>query len=229
MIMTAKNKLFNKQEVDHTVVIEKIVRESSPRRTYLMMIFVSSVIATLGLLNDSPSVVIGAMLVAPLLWPVIGFGMGLVVRDWRMLRLSFLSIILSVLVAIGTAIVITFFYIPLGSSREILLQTNWSFMIPVAICAGIAAAFALCYESIKEAVTGVAISVALLPPLVAVGIGLGGTDWDLTTHAIELLGINLVCIIATGVLVFALLGFTKYKKVVEIATKKEEKVLVNNK
>ncbi|MBU0614306.1 TIGR00341 family protein [Patescibacteria group bacterium] len=223
--MGEKNKLFNKQEVQYSFVIDKLVKESSPRKTYLMMIFISSVIATLGLLHDSASITIGAMLVAPLLWPVIGFGMGLVVMDWRMMRLSFISVLLSILVALGTSILITFFYIPLGASREILIQTDWTFMIPVAICAGIAAAFALCYESIKEAVTGVAISVALLPPLVAIGIGLGATDWHLTQRALELFSINLVCIIASGVLIFSILGFTKFKKTVDAATKKEEKVL----
>ncbi|HAL50523.1 MAG: hypothetical protein UU40_C0017G0004 [Candidatus Uhrbacteria bacterium GW2011_GWD2_41_121] len=62
-----KNRLFDPQVVDHAEVLSKLVVESSPRRIFLLLIFISSVIATLGLLNDSAAVVISAMLVAPLL------------------------------------------------------------------------------------------------------------------------------------------------------------------
>jgi uncharacterized hydrophobic protein (TIGR00271 family) len=222
-----KNKLFNTQEVNHNDVIQKLVKESSPRKTFLAMIFLSSVIAALGLLNDSVTVVIGAMLVAPLLWPVIGISMGLIVRDWKMIQLSSISVFFSVVIAVATSMVITFFYVPLGASREILLTTNPTFMFPVAIAAGAAAAFALVYPSIREAVTGVAISVALLPPLVSVGIGLGGTDWELMRRSAELFSINLLGIILTALLVFAALGFYRYQRTVEAAVKKEEKVLKN--
>lgn len=223
--MAGKNKLFNPQEVKHTEVIKKLVEESSPRRTFLMLIFLSSMIATLGLLNDSGAVVIGAMLVAPLLWPVLGISMGVLVWDWRMIKLSLVSIVLSIIIAVITAIVITFFYVPLGASSEILRQTNFGFMFPVSIAAGAAAAFALSYEHIKEAVTGIAISVALLPPLVSVGIGLGSTDWSLMRRALELFGVNLAGVIVTAFLVFAALRFYRYARTVETAVKKEEKIL----
>ena len=222
-----KNRLFNKQEVDHNTVIQTLVTESSPRKTFLAMIFLSSVIASLGLLNDSTSVVIGAMLVAPLLWPVLGISMGLIVWDWNMIKLSAISVFFSVFIAVATAMIITFFYVPLGASNEILLQTNFTFMIPVAIAAGAAAAFALVYPSIREAVTGVAISVALLPPLVTIGIGIGGTDWDLMVRASQLFGINLTGIIVTAFLMFSALGFFNYRRTAEAAVKKEQKVLKN--
>lgn len=219
------NKLFNKQEVDHNEVIQRLVKESSPRKTFLAMIFLSSVIASLGLLNNSTAIVIGAMLVAPLLWPVLGVSMGVIVRDYKMVQMSMVSVFFSIAISIITAMVITFFYIPLGTSREILLQTNFTFMIPVAIAAGAAAAFALVYPSIREAVTGVAISVALLPPLVTIGIGLGGSDWDLMIRATELFLINLVGIVVIAIIIFSLLGFFGYRRTAEAAVRKEEKVL----
>ncbi|MFH1632120.1 MAG: TIGR00341 family protein [bacterium] len=225
MVKKEKNRLFDSQSIDHKAVIDRLVVESSPRRTFLTMILISSVIATLGLLNDSSAVVIGAMLVAPLLWPVLGVSMGVVVGDFKMIRLSLLSIVFSVLVAIVTAIAITFFYIPLGASAEIIRQTNFGFMIPVAIGAGAAAAFALTYDNIKEAVTGVAISVALLPPLVTIGIGLGGSDWSLMKRATELFGINLAGVVVTALIIFLLLGFRKFSSEMRVAIKKEEKVL----
>ncbi len=225
MVGTKKNKLFNPQIVDQPKVIKKLVEESSPRKIFLVLIFISSVIATLGLLNDSPAVVIGAMLVAPLLWPILGLSMGFLVLDFRMLRMSFLSIFFSMVIAIVTAMVITFFYVPLGASREIIQTTNIGFMFPVALAAGAAAAFAISYEGVKEVVTGIAISVALLPPLVTVGIGLGGTDWGLMRDASELFLINLAGILVISFLIFALLGFRRYRKLLDSEVKKEEKVL----
>jgi len=220
-----KNRLFDKQQVNQKEVIEQLVTESSPRKTFLVLIFISSVIAAFGLLNDSAAIVIGAMLVAPLLWPVLGLGMGLMLLDWSMVRLSIFSIASSMVIAIATAMVITFFYVPLGASHEILQQTNFNFMIPVALAAGAAAAFAICYDNVKEAVTGIAISVALLPPLVTIGIGIGGTDWQLMADAATLFAINLVGIVVVTFVIFQLLGFRSYRRTLESAVKKEEKVL----
>lgn len=217
--------LFNIQEVNHQEAIEKLVTESSPRRTFLTMIFISSVIAALGLLNDSAAIVIGAMLVAPLLWPVVGISMGILVGDLNMIKLSLISVILSVVIAVITAMTITFGYVPLGASNEILQQTNFGFMVPVAIASGVAVAFALSYQTIKEAVSGIAVSVALIPPLVTIGIGLGGTDWNLMRSAAELFAINLVGIIFTSLVVFYMLGFRHYARTVKVAVKKEEKAL----
>lgn len=221
--------IFNIQEVNHQAAIEKLVVEASPRRTFLTMIFISAVIASLGLLNDSAAIVIGAMLVAPLLWPVIGISMGILVGDWNMIKLASISIVMSFIIAIVTAMVITFQYVPLGASNEILQQTNFGFMVPVAIASGVAAAFALSYETIKEAITGIAVSVALIPPLVTIGIGLGGTDWDLMRNAAELFAINLVGIILTSLIIFYVLGFRRYAKTLENAVKKEERALKQKK
>lgn len=225
MVNIEKNKLFNPQIVDQPAVIKKMVEESSPRKIFLMLIFISSVIATIGLLNDSASVVIGAMLVAPLLWPILGLSMGALVLDVRMMRMALLSIFFSVVIAVMTAMVITFFYVPLGASREILQTTNVGFMFPVALAAGAAAAFAVSYEHVKEIVTGIAISVALLPPLVTIGIGLGGTNWELMENAIKLFAINLAGILVISFIVFSLLGFRRYHRLLDSEVKKEEKVL----
>lgn len=226
--MFEKNRLFNQSEVKHAAVISKLVMESSPRRIFLTMITLSSIIAALGLLNNSATIVIGAMLVAPLLWPILGISMGLLVRDWRMIKLSLISILFASMLAVVTAIIITLFYVPLGASQGLLLHSEFGFMLPVAIAAGAAASFAISYESVKEVVPGVAISVALLPPVVSIGIGLGSMDWDLMQRSLQLFLINLVGIIVTAYLIFLFLGFNNYKKNVENAARKEEKILKNS-
>lgn len=223
--MAGKNKLFNVQEVEHTKVIEKLVATSSPRKTFLMLIFLSSIIATLGLLNENAFVVIGAMLVAPILSPVLAIGMGLIVRDARMILLSILALVFAFFISIITAVGVTFFSLPLGTMNGFLQQTDTGFMVPVAIAAGAAAAFAISYKSIREAVAGVAISVALLPPLVTVGIGLGASDWQLMIQALKVFALNALSIILIALIIFALLGFGRFKRSAEHAVKKEQKML----
>ena len=98
-------------------------------------------------------------------------------------------------------------------------------MLPVAIAAGAAAAFAISYEGVKEAVTGIAISVALLPPLVAIGIGFGGTNWELMKRSLGIFSLSFLGILITTFTIFLLLGFYRYSSVAKTASKKEEKVL----
>ncbi|MBU1126574.1 MAG: DUF389 domain-containing protein [Patescibacteria group bacterium] len=226
--MQEKNKLFDPSVVDHTAVIIHLVSESSPRKVFLMMVIISSIIATLGLLNNNLAIVIGAMLVAPLLWPILGISMGLLVRDFRMIKLAVISIFLALVLAIGTAMLITFLYIPLGATHSIFNYANYGFMLPVSIAAGAAAAFAVSYTSIKETVAGVAITVALLPPIVSIGIGLGATNWDLLFDSVKIFAINLTGIITTTFFVFLALGFHKYTRSAETAAVKEEKILKNS-
>lgn len=223
--MFQKNKLFDQSSVNHGEVIERLVAESSPRKTYILLITLSSIIATLGLLNEAPEVIIGAMLVAPILWPILGIGMGLIVRDWRMIRHSLGSIFIAIIITLAAAIAMTLLSPPLGAEKEILRITNYSFMLPVAICSGIAASFALCFKELRETITGVAISVALLPPLAAVGIGLGSVNWDLMQHALNLFLLNIAAIGLTSFAVFALLGFRNHTREVVRALNKEEKIL----
>lgn len=223
--MGEQGRIFNIQEVNHQAAIEKLVTESSPRRTFLMMVFISTIIAALGLLNDSPAIVIGAMLVAPLLWPILGVSMGLLVGDGKMVKLSLISIVLSIGIAIITAMFMTFSYVPLGTTNSLLQLSDIGFMVPVAIASGAAAAMAISYESIREAISGIAVSVALIPPLVTIGIGLGGTDWLLMRGAAELFAVNLFGIILTSMVVFYLLGFRHYAKTVNTLVKKEERAL----
>ena len=142
-----------------------------------------------------------------------------------MILFSMIGLSLSVVIAVVTSTVITFFALPLGTGNLLLQQTDMGFMVPVAIAAGAAAAFAVAHESIREAVAGVAISVALLPPLVLVGIGLGASDWRMMTRALELFGLNSISIILVAMIVFAFLGFGRFKRSAEQAVKKERKVL----
>lgn len=225
MIRKKKNKLFSPEMVNHAKVLETIIEESSPRRTYLMLLIASAIMATLGLLNNSIPVVIGGMIVAPLLWPLMGFSMGLLLLDWRMIRLSLISIIWSLVLAISVGVILTFFYFPQGADHAVFTQVDRVIMWPVAVAAGAVAAFAVCYSHLKEALPGVAVAVALVPPLASLGIGLGAWNWPLAEKAATVLLVDLFGIILISIIIFWLLGFRAYKKSAENAVAKEEKIL----
>jgi len=220
------NKIFKVEAAERHEVVEKLIRESSPRRSFFFMIIIATALATLGLIMDSVAVVIGAMLVAPLLSPVLNIGMGIVITDFRVIRLALVSVVQSIIfgVIISAAIMLlnlhnqTDFALLYGLKPEMLF-------VYVAFLSGLAGAYALGNPSLGEYLPGVAISVALVPPLAGIGIGIALLDWQIISQTLTLFGINLICIILMSVLVFQLMGYHRERKSAEKAVQKEEKIL----
>ncbi len=194
------------------------LREAShPDFSFFLLVLLSSVIATLGLLMDSPATIIGAMLVAPLMSPIIGLGLGSIRGDDRLLRDAAsallrgagLAVLIAFLLALSNRLVP---FQPLTSNElpgEVLARTRPSPMdLGVALAGGMAAAFALAMPNISAALPGVAIATALLPPLSVVGIGLAYQRWDVAGGSFLLFITNGVAISFSAMLVFFALGFT---------------------
>lgn len=151
---------------------------------FSLMAILSVAIAVVGLSIDSPAVVIGAMLVSPLLFTILVIASALV---------SFLSLVLE----LGVLILLSGFMAKLINvdiqSAEIVerLNTNPTHYFMIAFFAGIAGTFAYYWPDIQEAITGVAISVALIPPIAMVGIGLTNISENVLQTSLEILLINL--------------------------------------
>ncbi|MEX2228135.1 MAG: DUF389 domain-containing protein [Dehalococcoidia bacterium] len=175
---------------------------------FYVMMALATAIAALGLLLDSAAVVIGGMLVAPLMAPLVALGLGVVQGDARLLRLATAGAVRGSLlsVAIGAVIAIA---IPNASlTAEVLSRTRPSLLdLGVALAAGAAAAYALSREHLSAALPGVAIAAALVPPLAAAGIALALLDPAAAGGAALLFAANLVSIAAAAGAVFFLLGF----------------------
>ena len=178
-------------------------------RFALLMGF-ASVLATAGILLDSTAVVIGAMLVAPLITPMMGMALGLVLGWPSRLRRA------STLVAAGTAIAIgTGWLIPVLFPIAVEVQANTQIVsrttptlldLLVAVAAGAAGSYALSRPDISSSLPGVAIAIALVPPLGVVGITLHEQQWEEAKGASLLFATNLVAILITGGIVFLLTG-----------------------
>lgn len=191
------------------------LRESShPGFDFFLLVILSCTIATMGLLTDSVAIIIGAMLVAPLMSPILGMGMASITGDGHMLRNSISGVIQGAIVAVMVSFLWTWlnrslpFILLQEVPGEVIARTNPSPIdLTVAVAGGIAAAYALAQPHLSAALPGVAIATALMPPLCTIGVGLALGRMDIAGGAGLLFVTNAVAIAFAATLVFFSLGF----------------------
>jgi len=188
---------------------------SSPDFDYFLLVVLSSIIATSGLITNSPAVIIGAMLVAPLMSPIIGLGLASLTGDAIFFRNAGISLARGAVTAIVISTILTLGnrvlpFVPLQElPLEVLARTRPTPIdLTIALAGGMAAAFALAMPSISAALPGVAIATALMPPLCTVGVGVAMGRWDVAGGALLLFITNAVTIAFAAMLVFSAVGFT---------------------
>jgi len=140
-------------------------RGSIPAFSFYFMLSISAVIATLGLLANSAAVVIGAMIIAPLMSPIISFSYGLVSGTCPLIIRSLSTVATGNLLTIGVAFVITELIGSQLAGSEIVARMRPTLLdLGIAFAAGAAAAFAYTRPGVSSALAGIAIAVALVPP-----------------------------------------------------------------
>lgn len=193
---------------DRLEVYTRVRRSSRPDVDYFIMIGLSAVIASYGLLQDSTAVIIGGMLVAPLFTPILAISLAIVSGDIQLLRLAAESMLKGIMLAVGVAIVIAVFS-PLksvGSEVTSRIAPNL-FDLAVALASGAAGAYAIARKDVAAALPGVAIAAALVPPLSVLGIGLALGNAQVAGGGGLLFLTNLVAIVLAGAITLLLLGF----------------------
>jgi uncharacterized hydrophobic protein (TIGR00271 family) len=154
-------------------VEQAVERGSVPSFAFFFMLAASAVIATLGLLANSAAVIIGAMIIAPLMLPIISMSYGLVAGRGQLVGRSLLTVATGTILTIVVALVIAEAIGWRVAGSESLSRTKPMLLdLGVAMAAGAAAAFAFTRPGISSALAGIAIAVALVPPLCTVGIAL---------------------------------------------------------
>ena len=186
----------------------------TPDFDFFLLVVLSAVIATLGLLTNSAAVIIGAMLVAPLMSPIIGIGLASLTGDARLFRDSGVALVRGAFLAVLMAVILTWgnrslpFVTLQELPVEVLSRTRPSPIdLTIALAGGMAAAFAMAMPSISAALPGVAIATALMPPLGVIGIGIAMGRWEVTGGALLLFLTNAVTIAFAAMLVFFVMGF----------------------
>jgi len=174
---------------------------------FYVMMLLSSGLASLGLLEGSTAVVIGAMLVAPLMGPLIGAGFGLAQGNLLLYRSSIGVTITGLAVGFSVSVAIGLLNPGFEPSLEVEARGSPDILdLGVAILSGFVAAYALGRAGVANTLAGVAIAAALVPPLCVVGIGLTNDQPSVAMNSAILLLTNLVAIILAAAGAFALLG-----------------------
>ncbi|WP_417614193.1 DUF389 domain-containing protein [Parasphingorhabdus sp.] len=197
-------------DVDQQAVIEKVREDSGFTPHFAFMTSMSAGIAILGLLLSSPAVVIGAMLLSPLMGPIMGAGFALAVGDSAWLRESGKAILLGTIISILFAgLVVTMSPLQMVTA-EIAARTRPNlFDLAVALFSALAGAYAM-IRGRMGTIVGVAIATALMPPLAVVGFGLATLNWAVFGGSLLLFFTNLMTIALTATGMARLYGFRSY-------------------
>ena len=203
-------KVFNfKNDVDKNLVVNSIKKDVSMIGTTSWILVCSILIASVGLNADSTAVVIGAMLISPLMGPILGLGFSIATNDLDTLKNSSMNFIAMVLISVLTAFIFFSVFPIKDQSSELLTRTEFDIRdVLIAFFGGLALIIAKTKkENISTAIFGVAIATALMPPLCTAGFYLAIYDITNAGKAMYLFIINSMYIIVATYLVLKLLKF----------------------
>jgi len=209
VIIFLKSILSFHKDVDKNSTVNAIKADISMKGTTAWILICSILIASVGLNANSTPVVIGAMLISPLLGPILGLGFSIATNDIITLKNSFINFIVMVVLSVITAYIF-FLVFPLREeSSELLSRTNPDIRdVLIAFFGGLALIIAKTKkENISSAIFGVAIATALMPPLCTAGFYFAEQDYKLAMNALYLFTINSMYIIVASYLVLKILRF----------------------
>ncbi|MBT5027794.1 MAG: TIGR00341 family protein [Nitrospinaceae bacterium] len=183
-----------------------IVKNARLDSTYLLLVFLSTVVVAIGLLEDNVAVVIGAMVIAPLLGPNIALALGAALGDISLMWKAVKTTMAGITLALSLSMILGFFY-PLNlDSHELLARTDVGLdSVTLALASGAAAVISLT-TGLASVLVGVMVAVALLPPTATLGLMIGAGQTQLAVGAALLLAVNIVSVNLAAKIVFWLRG-----------------------
>lgn len=204
-ILDIRQEKENEQEI-----IESIRKGVEFKGTNLWVLIFATFIASLGLNTNSTAVIIGAMLISPLMGPIMGFGLGLAIFDFELIKRSFRNFITAVIFSVITS-TLYFLVSPISEAQsELLARTQPTvYDVLIAFFGGLAGIVASSTKNKGNVIPGVAIATALMPPLCTAGFGLASGNLYYFFGAFYLFFINTVFISLATFLVVRVLKFSK--------------------
>ncbi len=194
--------------------IENLISQGTLHSGYYLMLFLATLIVTPGLMLNNVAVIIGGMILAPFIVPILSLSLALVSGNLRGTARSLKILIISILIAFLTSALIA---LVLSRAYHVVSwipeQISPGIYIFIAFCSGVAGAFAWVKKNLAPTIAGVAIAVSILPPLCAAGIGLALGQYLLMKNSLILLAANFIGMCMAAFLVFWVLGFLDAGKV----------------
>jgi uncharacterized hydrophobic protein (TIGR00271 family) len=199
---------------DRVALVDRVQSSAAWNFDFVALMVLSTIMAAIGLIENSAAVVIGAMLVAPLMIPMLGLGLALQQGNPVLARLSLRSLTFGLCISlVGGFLVglsISGFEEP---TREMLARGGPRLLdLLVAFAAGLAVAYASSRPGLIAALPGVAIAAALVPPIATSGLALSLGNFPLAIGALLLFGINMVTIVLASMASLWAVGFRNLKK-----------------
>lgn len=207
-------------------VIDLLIKQSQTNLSYFVLLSVSSLVVAMGLSLDNISVVIGGMLIAPLLTPILSLGLGITVFSISTILRAFQGIITSIfIILMWSFIVSSLVHGPDNYlTSEILSRGEISFLyFIIAFLSGLGASYAWVDPSLAASLPGVSVAVSLVPPLSVTGIALAQANRELMFASFNLFSLNVFGIVLASILVFVLFNFGKFKQFTEKKVEAEVK------
>jgi len=216
-------------ESEKVEAVARLVKASTGDFDFYLFAVLGIMMAAVGLILNSPEVIIGGMLIAPVLYPLLSLSLSLVLSDPTLLYRSSRTLVISFSVSIAISLLLAFIVSPFMSidqGNQVLTRAHPSLLyFVIAFISGFAATYALVHANLNEMLPGVAISVSLVPPLAVVGIGLASLNWHLAGGALILFLINIVGIAFASMIAFSLMDLHATRKVADSAIRQEERRL----
>lgn len=213
-------------EKEKAIAVARLVKASTGDFDFYLFAVLGVVMATVGLLLNSPEVIIGSMLIAPVLYPMLSLGLALVLSDgvllWRSVRTICISVVVAIVVSFVAGSVFGIFGDYTQTTQLTARAVPSALFFFVALVSGFAASYALVHANLNEMLPGVAISVSLVPPLAAVGVGLALADLGVAGGAFGLFMLNIAGITLASMVAFTLMDLHGTHRIVGSAIKQEE-------
>jgi len=226
--MFKKSLLLEKKQKER--VFEELFQNSFPGFDLFLLLVLSTIIVTFGLLINSVAIIVGGMLIAPILWPTLSLAMGIEVNDTKLMKSSTKVILKAVGLIVLISAFISLIYLDRELNPEITSRANYFLTyFFVALFSGIGASYAFSRPRLSSVLPGIAISVALIPPLCVMGIAVSFFDWGLLVKAMGVFFLNILGIIFGALMVFSILDFDEIKKEIKKKVQETEKKIEKEK
>lgn len=219
---------LTEDKADDDVIDERIRGDVHMKGANLWILMFAILVASIGLNVNSTAVIIGAMLISPLMGPIMGIGYGAGINDFTLIRSAFKNLAIATLIALLTS-TLYFLISPLDVARSELLArttpTVWDVMI--GLFGGLAGIIAVTRKEKSNVIPGVAIATALMPPLCTAGFGLATGHWSYFFGAFYLYTINFVFIALASFMIVRVFNLSEKKYVdTEIAKKAQRYIAI---
>ncbi len=185
----------------------EIANAAQPTHGYFIMTALATILACYGLLANSTAVIIGAMLVAMLLYPITGLSFGLVTATPKLLRKAALAEFLGAILVFSIGLFVGFLHHNLPITQEMLNRTDPTLLdLVIAVAGGAASSYATGNARLNSALAGVAIATALVPPLANAGMLVSHGEYQLMFGSLTLYVGNYAAVLLSAMVIFWLMG-----------------------